>query len=157
MLEFLCVPWCPLWLEPSSYRGLILKKCPARNGGFVPRVKSCNTETVTRILDTSAAASPTRSQTSTTIPFSMTRSSRSASLANSVLRCIRTLLPWILDLCGSGARAGQGWQPAEPTNCEQVYANKVSSGESWVMRQLGKLQIVIPNHVNERAFSSARE
>src|SRR6476646_10776024 len=59
----------------------------------------------------SMPVSSTRSQTSTTIPFSITRSSRSVSLAKSELKSICAQLPSTSSVC-LGEAAQNSWQPS---------------------------------------------
>src|SRR6266853_1448974 len=87
--QFLCVQGFLI----GSYEGSTFQKYPARNGGFLPSVKRRMEETEIRMPVMSMPANSTRSQTSTTIPFSITRSSRSFSLAKSVLKSMRAQLP----------------------------------------------------------------
>lgn len=87
--QFLCVSGFLI----GFYEGSTFQKYPARNGGFLPSVKRRMEETEICMPVMSMPANSTRSQTSTTIPFSITRSSRSFSLAKSVLKSMRAQLP----------------------------------------------------------------
>src|ERR1700731_2739693 len=101
-------------------------------------------ETDMRIAVMSIASRPSWSQTSTTIPLSITRSSRSCSLANSVLTCMRTAPVGSLDVFLKRRKIGNTF--CQGTACYLLYAKQFRvAGKS----QGGTCVTLLCSHVPE--------